>query len=348
MELDERKKAILQAIIDDYIVTGVPIGSQTFCLKYMKGLSPATIRNEMAGLEQMGYLAHPHTSAARVPLEKAYRLYVDRMMRISPLKKSEVDLICSYFAQKMDEVEQVISRTATVLSDTTNCISMVLAPQLKLVRIRAIQFVPVTEDKALVLIITDSGIIRDAFISIPSGIDAGYLQMISNMLTEKLHDLSTSEVDEAFMEMSNSIVEHTRFFHSVVDALREKIQPSEQRDVILGGTNNIFKYPEYYDIRKASDLLQALETKGILFKLLSKDSDMKFTITIGAENEYEQVRDCSVITATYSVSGRKLGSFGVIGPIRMNYGKVVSILGCIGSCLNEMLSGIGEPQRSSK
>jgi heat-inducible transcriptional repressor len=342
MEMDERKNTILKAIIDDYILTGVPIGSQTISQKYIGWLSAATIRNEMADLEEMGYLAHPHTSAGRIPLERAYRLYVDRMMHVSPLKKSEADLILGYFAKKMDEVEQVINRTASAISDMTQYISVVLKPQFNMLKIKTIQLVPVTQEKGLVIIVTDTGIIKEAIVRIPAGIETGYLQMISSMLTERLQGKNVNEIDDALVEMASGFVEHTRFFHAVVDALKEKIQPSEQRDVIVEGTNNILRYPEYADIDRARSLLQALETKDFIYKLLSKGTDLEFSISIGTENEYEPVRDCSIVTATYSIRGAKLGSFGVIGPIRMNYAKVVSLLGGIGASLNQMLCDLDE------
>lgn len=342
MELDERKQSILQAIVDDYIMTGVPIGSHTICQKYGMGLSSATIRNEMAGLEEMGFLGQPHTSSGRIPLEKAYRLYVDRMMKVAPLKKSEIDMIIGYFSRRIDEVEQVVNQTAKLLSEMTSYVSVVLAPQLNRVRIKHIQLVPVTETKALAVIVTDAGIIKDAFIRIPEGIDAAYLDMVSKTLTEKLRGRSTSEVGAVLMDMAETIMDHTRFFNLVVDGLRESVKPSEKRDVILGGTNNIFKHPEYKDIEKAKNLLQVLETKDMLYRMFSRASSLEFTISIGSENEYEEIQDCSIVSATYSIGGRELGSFGVIGPTRMNYGKVVSLLGYLGKSLNEILLKISE------
>ncbi len=342
MELDERKQYILQAIVDDYIMTGVPIGSHTICQKYDMGLSSATIRNEMAGLEEMGFLSHPHTSAGRIPLEKAYRLYVDRMMKIAPLKKSEIDMIVGYFSRRIDEVEQVINQTAKLLSEMTSYVSVVLAPQISRVKIKHIQLVPVTETKALAVIVTDAGLIKDAFIRIPEGIDADYLDMVSKTLTGQLRGRSTSEVDAVLTDMAENIIDQTRFFNLVVDALRDSVKPSEQRDVILGGTNNIFKHPEYKDIDRARSLLQALETKDMLYRMFSRAMPMEFTISIGSENEFEPVQDCSIVSATYSIGGRELGSFGVIGPTRMDYGKVVSLLGYLGRSLNEILLKIAQ------
>ncbi|MGI5850394.1 MAG: heat-inducible transcriptional repressor HrcA, partial [Christensenellales bacterium] len=170
MELNERKLGILRAVVDDYIMNGLPIGSRTISKKHGFELSSATIRNEMADLEELGYLEQPHTSAGRIPSHKAYRFYVDRLMKVASLNADEANKIKSYFEEKMSEVEQVIQKAAQVLSETTRHISMVLKPQLKKSLIKRIQLVKLTERKAILLIVTNAGLVNDSVMTVPEGI----------------------------------------------------------------------------------------------------------------------------------------------------------------------------------
>ena len=186
MDLSERKLCILKAVIDDYIMTGLPIGSRTISKKDGFELSSATIRNEMADLEELGFLEQPHTSAGRIPSQKAYRFYVDRLMKVVKLNANEAENIKRYFEDKMSEVGQVMEKAAKVLSDTTHHISMVLKPQLKKSVIKRVQIVKITERKAILLVVTSAGLVTDSVIVVPEGITPDYLEMISTLLTEKL------------------------------------------------------------------------------------------------------------------------------------------------------------------
>jgi heat-inducible transcriptional repressor len=333
--LSERKMKILKSIIDDYILTGIPVGSRSLSKKPDLDFSPATIRNEMADLEEMGYLDKPHTSAGRMPSDIAYRLYVDRLMNINQITSQEASSIRSYFNMKMNELEQVIDLTAKVLGDLTHHISLVGAPQLDVIKIRRIQLVKLTENRALLVIVTDTGIIKDTVLTVSEVLDDDYLLMLSNVLTQNAADKTLGEATKIIREVCCSgIGEHK----ALMDEIFGAVENSERRDVVLGGMKNILDYPEYSDTKKARELLQLLETKDMLYDMLDMTGDLEFSIKIGSENIYEEFKNMSVVTATYRVGGEKIGSFGIIGPTRMDYGKVISVLNYVGLSLNDILS----------
>lgn len=334
--ITERQLAILQSIIDEYILTGVPVGSRTLSKRSELNLSSATIRNEMADLEEFGYLEQPHTSAGRRPTEKAYRLYVDTLMKVSRLNQQEVMIIKHYFDTKLQEIENVIETTAKALSDMTNMTAVVMSPQMKKEEIKRIQIVKLSEQKALLVFVFNTGIVKDVMVHIDDGVDAQYLEMLSNLLTEKAQNLGAQDAAKAIREILYSdLPEHRSFLNALLSAVGANVQ--SRGEVILGGAKNIFNHPEYKDIDKAKDFLALLETKDKLYDMLKQTQDMEFTIKIGRENELDQLKDMSVVTATYKIGDENIGSFGIIGPTRMDYGKIVSIMGYIGTSINDIL-----------
>ena len=343
MDLNERKLGILKAVIDDYIMTGLPIGSRTISKKHGIELSSATIRNEMSDLEELGFLEQPHTSAGRIPSQKAYRYYVDRLMKVVKLNPTEAAKIKRYFEDRMSEVGQVMEKAAQVLSDTTHHISMVLKPQLKKSVIKRIQIVKITERKAILLVVTDAGLITDNVIVVPEGITPEYLEMISVLLTNKL---VTKTLEDAEVDLRSFLNENIRvgstFISEIITAIETSVEPHGEKGLVLGGTQNIIDYPDYMSIDKAKDFVAVLKTKEMLYDMMKKASNLEFSVTIGQENEVKELRDMSVVTATYKIGGKSLGSFGVIGPTRMDYAKVISILGYVSTSLNSILSNFLE------
>jgi heat shock gene repressor HrcA len=339
MDMNERKLNILKAVIDDYIMTGLPIGSRTISKKHGIALSSATIRNEMADLEELGYLEQPHTSAGRVPSNKAYRFYVDRLMNVAKLNTEEARRIRSYFENRVSEIEQVMERAAQVLSDTTHHISMVLKPQLRKSQIRRIQIVRITDKKAILLVVTSTGLVQDTMITIPDGTSPESLEMISNMLTDKLTGKTFEEAEQDLNAcIRDQARENARFVADVLSVIENSVEPQGESGIVLSGTQNIIDYPGFMSIEKAKSLVSLLETKDMLYDMMKKATQLEFSITIGKENEAEELFDMSVVTATYKIGGRALGSFGVIGPTRMDYAKIVSILGYVGNSLDSILS----------
>ena len=339
MQLDERKFLILQAIIDDYIMTAMPVGSRTISRKAGVGYSPATIRNEMSDLEELGYLAQPHTSAGRVPSNKAFRLYVDHLMKTVKLSPDERERMHEHLVDKSKRVEGVIRSAASVLSDATKYTSVIVAPKLGTLRIKHVQLVPVAEKSALMIIVTSAGIVKDAVIRVPEGLDADDLYSISRMLTQKLADKPLEAVRQAFAEMLRNAEQGRRLLGEALQVIEQKLETDDdQADVIIGGSSNLLDYPEYSDVNKARNFLAVLESKDTIRRVLNRDGGMEITIRIGPENQVPELNDCSIVTASYRVGDHSNGTLGIIGPTRMNYNRVISVLEFMGRALSDVLS----------
>lgn len=337
MNLSDRKMRILKAIIDDYIATGIPVGSRTLSKQQGFDYSPATIRNEMADLEEMGYLEKSHVSSGRAPSDLAYRFYVDRMMQLSSVTPEEVAMIKKYFNTKVNALEQVMDMTAKVLSDATHHISVVMRPQIDEIKLKRVQLIKITDTKALVILVTNGGIIKDTVINIPQNIEDNELEMLSNVLTEATKNKSlSSAMKEISIKIRDAAQSHKEVAEEVFSAMGEHAK--QNKDIVLGGVGNFLDYPQYNERNKARDFLNVLETKDKLYSMLNSTADMEFSIRIGRENEYDEFKDMSIVTATYKVGGEKVGSYGIIGPTRMDYSKVVSVLHYVGRNLNEILS----------
>ena len=338
MQLDERKYLILQAIIDDYIVTAMPVGSRTISRKSGVGFSPATIRNEMSDLEELGYLAQPHTSAGRVPSNKAYRLYVDHLLKTVKLTTDEREQMHEHLVDKSKRVDSVIRSAANVLSDATKYTSVIVAPKLGTLRIKHVQLVPVAEKTALMIIVTNAGIVKDAVIRVPGGLSADELYSISRVLTEKLADKPLEAVRQAFAELLRNNAENRRLLGEALQVIENKLESEDQSEVIIGGSANLLGYPEYSDVNKARNFLAVLESKDTIRRVLARDGSMEVTIRIGPENQVPALNDCSIVTASYRVGDHSNGTLGIIGPTRMNYNRVISVLDFMGRALSDVLS----------
>lgn len=346
MVMDERKFRILQAIIDDYILTAVPVGSRTISKKYDMGLSSATIRNEMSDLEELGYLDQPHVSAGRVPSAKAYRLYVDQLLRSGRLHSDSEAAIRAHFLGRMRQMEDVIDHAAQVLSALTHYTAVVLPPSGPQPRIRTIQLVPVSSTSALVVIVTDSGIVRDTVIRVSEQLDGDTLYAISKTLTASLSGYTLQEALQLLPGITAGIRENERLLEGLNAFLHESTDAAHPR-VAIGGRSNILNYPEYSDMEKARSFLSLMETRDKLASIIAQQGEMAFTVRIGPETGVPEMADCSIVTATYSTRSGQQGTIGVIGPTRMQYSRVLSILGTMGHQLTELFgeSGSQESER---
>lgn len=332
--MDARKERILRAIIDDYILTAMPVGSRTISRKYETNLSSATIRNEMSDLEELGYLAQPHVSAGRVPSHKAYRLYVNDLLGGSALGE---DLEArAYFSQRVRQMEDVITSAAQAISEITRYTAVVMMPKQLEMRVSCLQLVPMPRGAALLVIVTDTGAIRDTVIRVSENLDGDALYAISRMLTERLAGRTLREVQEMLGAFSRQGGANTRVLEGIA-ALAEQMEKQSATDTVtVGGSHNILNYPEYSDVEKARAFLSVLEEKERLMELIST-GDAAFTVRIGPETGIKEMADCSVVTASYQVGSGHRGAIGVIGPTRMSYGRVLSALSAIGSALSELL-----------
>lgn len=339
MAMDDRKMRILQAIIDDYILTGVPVGSRTISKKYDMGLSSATIRNEMSDLEELGFLDQPHVSAGRIPSAKAYRLYVDTLLQTDRIPNDSAETVRSHFAGRIHQMEDVIDHAAQVISSLTHYTAVVLSPKGEQPRIQTIQLVPVSSETALVVIVTDQGMVRDSVIRVGGQMDSDTLYVISRSLTDELRGTTLTEACERMPVIAERISGNDRMLQELYGFLNEGQNAPRRGHMAVGGTSNMLAYPEYSDVDKARNFLSLMETRDKLADIIRGSGGMSFTVRIGPETGVPEMADCSIVTAAYSSRGGQQGTIGVIGPTRMQYSKVLSILNIIGHQLTDMFTG---------
>ncbi len=326
-ELSERQEKILNVIIRTYMQTGEPVGSRTISKVEEMNLSSATIRNEMADLEEMGYIVQPHTSAGRIPTDKGYRFYVDRLMLE---KDQEVSEMKEFVLERTEKMEQVLQNIAKLLATNTNYATLVSAPQARHGKVKFIQLSSVDEEQVLATIMLDGNLVQNKIIHTDEAIDAETMLKLNLLLNSNLNGLSLEEINlVTIARLKEQAGIHSEVIGSVLDAVAESVQEDEDFEIYTSGTTNIFKYPELSDSQRASDLLGAFEEKEELKNLLSGPEDEPGTgiqVYIGNESPIQSMKDCSVVTATYELGDGIHGMVGIVGPKRMDYGMVVDNL----------------------
>ncbi len=336
--LDERKMKILQAIIRNYLETGEPVGSRTISKYTDLNLSSATIRNEMADLEELGYILQPHTSAGRIPSDKGYRLYVDQMMEE---KEREVEEMKELLLEKEDKMEHLLKQVAKVLAQNTNYATMISAPQTQRNKLKFIQLSRVDAHQLLTVIVTEGNMIKNSILHVEDELDDETLLKLNILLNTHLNGLSISEINLGMITaMKQQAGIHSSIVGNVIDAVAEAIKAEEDLEIYTSGTNNIFKYPELADNQKASELVNTFEEKRLLTNLveetLADENSTGIQVYIGDETPVQTMKDCSVVTATYELGEGMKGTIGIIGPKRMDYDKVVGTLKTLMHQLDEL------------
>lgn len=338
MELDDRKKKILQAVIRNYLETGEPVGSRTISKYTDLNLSSATIRNEMADLEEMGYILQPHTSAGRIPSDKGYRLYVDTMMEE---KEREVVEMQEMLVERQDKMETLLKQVAKVLARNTQYATMISAPQVKRNKLKFIQLSRVDAHQILAVIVIEGNVIKNNILNVDEELSDETLLKLNILLNTNLNGLSINEINLGMIAvMKEQAGIHSVIVGDVIDAVAEAISAEEDLEIYTSGTNNIFRYPELADQQKASELINTFEEKQLLGELLQETSEGEentgIQVYIGAETPVQSMRDCSVVTATYELGDGMKGTIGIVGPKRMDYDKVVGTLRTIQTQLDEL------------
>ncbi|MDD6190133.1 MAG: heat-inducible transcriptional repressor HrcA [Firmicutes bacterium] len=326
MDLTERKLKILQAVIADFTRTAEPVGSRTISKNYELG-SPATIRNEMSDLEEMGYLTHPHTSSGRVPSEKAYRLYVNEMMKKTELSDEQKRTITDRLYSNISELDMLVERAAHVLSEITNLTAFALTPGKEQDKLKYVNLLPVDDYTVVLMLVSDSGKVSNAAVRLRKPASEETLRVLAKNMTYnysgktlsealKLDIIKTFQTDAEAMAM---------FENSIAPSFMRTLEEMLNVNLYMDGLTNIFSLPEYNDIEKAKSFFEIFNRKQeITQKIRGRDDGIM--ITIGGENEDESLADCSVISATYHVDGKLVGKLGVIGPTRMKYDEVTSVV----------------------
>jgi len=337
--MDERKKQILQAIVDTYIHSAEPVGSRALSRSYSLGISAATIRNEMSDLEEGGYLAQPHTSSGRVPSDKGYRFYVDCLMAKEELTSEQAQYIKSEYTQLQKEMHLFIQQTCRLLAQLTNCISLVQGPRWQESTFKHLRLLPLEEKSIMVILITDTGLIRNKVIEMEKPIDPQQMEGISWLLNNKLRGASLEKIEKiGWQEIEKTIRIGSDLLEQTMQLFSQALESPEEK-VYLEGTTRILDHPEFKDLEKFKSLLGTLEQSDLLAKLLSDSSKEEgIKIIIGEENRNLAMKDCSIITATYQIAGKPFGTIGVLGPTRMDYRNVVAIVDYVAQLLGEILT----------
>jgi heat-inducible transcriptional repressor len=339
MSIDDRKIRILQAIINDYIRTGDPVGSRTIAKNYNLGIGSATIRNEMADLEDMGFLEQPHASAGRIPSSKGYRLYVDQLMDNQRLTVEEDLRIKQYIIDSaMLEVDKIVKQTSALLSELTKLTCVIETPSVGKSFIKSIQLIKVDDHNLVSVFLTDTGLIKNHIMKLNSGVpEIETLTRINQVINNRLVNLSIQEINlEVINNLKKDLGAYEEIFNAILPILYETLNVADSTEVFMEGTTNIFNYPEYNDIDKAKEMLSLLNDKEALMELFHPQDNI--TVSIGDENYKPQVKDCSIISAEYSFKDRPIGKIGLIGPRRINYSKVIAIMSEVIKELNNILS----------
>lgn len=336
--LTERQLFILQAIVDDYIRSAEPVGSRSISKRDDVTYSPATIRNEMADLEELGFLEKPHSSAGRIPSQRGYRYYVDHLLLPHSLTKQEVVDIQGLFTEKIFEVEKVIQQSAQILSSLTNYTSIVLGPEMLEAKVKHMQIVPVSTETAVAIIVTDTGHVQNQTITIPKGIELADLEVMVNILNDRLQGAPLVQLSsKIYSEVSNVLKAHMQKYEQVMKMLNDTFNKQTNEKIFYGGKTNILAQPEFRDIEKVRLLLNVLEQEDTIHQLFrSKSSGI--TVKIGQENKNEAIENCSIITASYSIGGKHMGTVGILGPTRMEYPRVIGLLDYISKDLTKVLT----------
>lgn len=367
MALDDRKITILKAIIDSYIGNGEAVGSRTISKNLVLGISPATIRNEMSDLEDMGFLVQPHTSSGRIPTDKAYRYYVDALKKTirNDGQLQQLESVQRAVMEEVEQLDRILKNSVRMLSQFTKYTSFIIAPSMKKNIINRIQIIPVDKFRVLMIIILDSNIVKQCMVKIRKPIPDNQTAKISEILTNKLKGYRLEEIDEKLKsELIDNIYQiKDEAYESIYEILPYLINQATNLDdikIYSEGVENILDYPEYSDPVKAKEFMSFMADNDNVSKLLmdlsdnsyknvENDEDFNFvngeeikgkdvTVKIGHENIVEQLKDCSLITATYKFNGKVIGKLGVIGPTRMDYESVIRAVKSMSDVMDGMIN----------
>lgn len=336
--LTDRQLLILQVIVDDFIRSAQPVGSRSLSKKSDITFSSATIRNDMADLEELGFIEKTHTSSGRIPSEKGYRYYVDHLLSPQLLRSEELQKLNSVFVDRFYELEKIVQKSAQILSELTNYTAIVLGPKVRDNKLKKISLVPLNKETAVAIIVTDTGHVENKFINLPPSIDAGQIEKIVNILNDQLVGVPLIELGTKIKnEVSALFVQHIHNYEHMLDAFAETLKITPNEKLFFGGKTNMLRQPEFHDIEKVRLLLSMIEHEKELYQLIVKNP-LGVHVKIGSENKDPAMENCSLITATYSVGEEQFGTIAILGPTRMDYSRVISLLKLFSNDFSSVLS----------
>ena len=337
MDLDERKLKVMRAVVEAYVVNAQPVGSRSIARDSDLGVSPATIRNEMADLERMGLLEQPHTSAGRIPSDLGYRIYVDRIARIARPARSDLERVRVSLHDQVSEMDAVLRASARILSEMTDCLTLMAGPDAGDAVLNTIELVPLRSGRVTVLAITEDGFVQSRITEVPD-VPPGELERATRLLNAHFRGLTVSEVLEG--SALNALRRELRYcarLADVVGGLLRRSAESGDTDYLLDGAANIMKQPEFRDVARAQRVLAALTKRSLVRDLLSRFPGEDLATLIGSESDSEAMAECSLVSAVYYIGGRPAGRMSVVGPRRMDYGRVMGLLKTVTEAVGDVL-----------
>ena len=337
--LTERQILVLKAIVEEFIHTAQPVGSRVLSKKEELNFSAATIRNEMADLEDLGFIEKTHTSSGRIPSQKGYRYYVDYIVKQEPMETTpEVGIFKQLLNQKQFERETTIKEAVKLLSNLTNYTSILLGPSRDYSRVKKIQFVPISDKQAVFVLITDQGHVESRTITIPDNIDIRKMETIIKALDELLVGEFVGEIPEKLTEsFENQLHDFMTYKEEIMYTMLQLLSQSlSQNNYILSGKSNILKQPEFNDLDKAYHLFSMIEADEIVKVIESSEDSQQLTVKIGQENEIKAMENCTLITVPYQISDHEFGKIAVLGPTRMEYRKIIPLLEHVARIMSDL------------
>ena len=341
--LAERRASILRAIVTHYVTSGEPVGSKTLVERYRLGVSPATVRNEMGALEEAGYIFQPHTSAGRIPTDAGYRYFVDTGIQPMKLPASEARKIERFFGEPRYELEDALRQTAALLSGVTDHAAVVFAPALDRSVVRHVELVPLAGNRAMVVLVTNTGRVENHIIGIADDMDEVQLDRAAEMLNRLIVGEPLEKAPQKIAEgVARFPLELTSVVEAVMEALKQEMTDHDAERMYLDGTSNIVHEEKFADLETVRQVIGTLEHRRLLLEVLADAiSTSTVSVRIGSENALEEMQSCAVITARYGTEDQPLGSLGVVGPTRMDYRRTIGAVHEVASNLGRMLSGLG-------
>jgi len=337
--LTERQNLVLKTIVDEFIATALPVGSRVLSKKAHLQFSAATIRNEMADLEEFGFIEKTHTSSGRIPSHKGYRYYVDHLVdKESDTEIPEALKFHQLVSQKQLEREVAIKEALKILSSLTNYTSILLGPSRDLSTVQKVQFIPLSDTQAVLILITDGGHVENTTVDIPTGVSPGLMETIIKALDKLLVGVKVGEVEHRLAEgFENQLMEYVSYKEEILYAMLKLLSSSlETGQYLTSGKSNILKQPEFTDLEAVSTLYEMIEEDRIVNVIDALESEAGLTVRIGTENEVKAMENCTLITVPYQINERDQGKIALLGPTRMEYQKIIPLLEYVAKLMSDL------------
>lgn len=332
--LDDRKKKVLQAIVEEYINTAEPVSSNALTKNHGLDYSSATIRNEMSDLEKKGYLDKTHTSSGRIPSEKGYRYYVDELLKDDNISREEIKYISDKLETKVSEIEELTKITANTISEVTHYTTVSIGPRANSQLIEEIKFVLLGTRMMMAVILTDTGLVKETIIKFDEDINERQVETMNYMFNNKLKHQPIETIDRPLEEyLYDEMTYSVNVIKPIIEQIKKVLDQDER--IYLEGTNKSFDLPEFNSLQVAKNFINVLDTKELVSDMLNSGFAEDINVYIGEENQKDELKDFSVVTFKHKVNGKDLGTIGIIGPKRMDYSKVISVMKYISKKLNE-------------